>query len=371
VEAAREDVSHRRTEIPPAAVESNAAAHRLRLGLVLTSQYAGLATNRENGTDAAVTNHFLIRRAVFVIKADVSPVTSAVVAYNFAGSNFAAALINWEPSPRLAFDFGLRKVNLSYEEHAPSYEVKAMETSPVTRYFVESNNGRRLGAASYRIGVFVEGQENHLVWGAALTNPERIDDATLVSTSGNFTNNRIALWGNVGVTGKLREGEFVVGVGAASLPDQGGAGVAKLGKGYDLSLYNVYADMTAGRARLMGEYLMASVEAGKSAERRAAPTGYYFQPSFMLTDEVEAVARYSRLDTDGRGVNPSDAVRLAPGGEVMDILNEFYFGGNWYVKASNLKLSLGVLYAKSSGPLSGVPGSAKTYGVRSQMQVKF
>ena len=67
--------------------------------------------------------------------------------------------------------------------------LKSIERSGVTRYFVEANNGRRLGAASYRIGAFLDGKkeinkELNLVYSAAVTDPERSETFADASAAG-------------------------------------------------------------------------------------------------------------------------------------------------------------------------------------------
>jgi hypothetical protein len=371
LEEARADAMRSRDAARPPTLAAGKSTQRLSVGMLVVSQFAGFDAEVENGDDPAATNHVFMRRVVLRLKADLSAEWSALFAYNFAGPNFGAAIAEWKPGARLTFDFGLRKVNLGYESRAPSDDINAIEVSPVTRYFVEPNNGRRLGAASYRIGAFVDGRQGPVVYGAAVTNPERIDEIALVAGSGNGANNRPALWGNIGVTGEFSDGGYLAGVGGGFLPVQGGPGAAHRGEGHDLSLYTAYFKLDAGRFHLMAEYLMAQVEAGAALTRSATPRGFYIRPSFMITEKLEAVARYSFLDSDGRGVDLADAVRSAPGGGTMDQLSELYFGGNWYLNRNDLKFSLGALYAKSRNALNGDPAEAAVYGLRSQMQVNF
>src|SRR5213075_802723 len=105
--------------------------------------------------------------------------------------------------------------------------------------------------ASYRIGAFFDGKRDMsntvgLVYSAAITNPERNETFAGASGVGDNTNNKVALLGNVGITGKLAEnaGTWIAGVGYGFEPDQGGFGTANLGRGFDLSLYSAYFDMT-------------------------------------------------------------------------------------------------------------------------------
>lgn len=374
----RADLVRESAVIPAPAYAGGKSTDRLSVGMRLQAQYANLNTNIENAKNPAATNHFFVRRAYLTLKAGLGAEWGAVVTYDFAGNSYDDAILQWKPTTDLTFDFGLRKVNVAYEERASSGNIKAIERSSVTRYFVEANNGRRLGAASYRVGAFLDGKKEAigpngmtLVYSAAVTNPERAENFTLASSAGDGTNNKLAFWGNVGVTGKFANGTYLTGVGAGFLPDQGGSGTAGVGRGFDLSLYSVYADVTMGRFGLMTEYLYADVQGGVSATRDAKPAGFYFQPSYLITDSIEAVVRYAYLDTDGRGVNISDGIRSAPGGGTMNKLTEYYAGGSWYIKGNDLKFQLGFVYGKTKDTVLGAPAKAESYGIRSQLQTNF
>lgn len=363
---------------PISVVPGGRSTQRLSLGMRVQMQYAHLDTDIDGAAfGPAATNRAFLRRMYLTLKAELSENWGATVTYDFSTSAYDDAFFNWEASPELTFSFGLRKVNVAYEERASSGDIRALERSSVTRYFVESNNGRRLGAASYRVGAFLDGKTKlsstfGLVYSAAVTTPERNETFTLASSSGNGATNRPALWGSAGITGRLaNKGTWVAGVGTGFLPDQGGAGVANLGSGFDLNLYSVYLDVNAARFGFMAEYLTAQVEGGVSATRDATPRGFFVQPSLRLTDTIEAVVRYAWLDSDGRGVNLSDVVRSAPGGGTMNKSAEWYAGANWYLRGNDLKYQLGVVYAETTETVSGGPAEANTVGVRSQLQVTF
>jgi phosphate-selective porin len=343
----------------------------------LQAQFANLNTDIQNAPDPVATSHFFLRRAYLTLKAGLGAGWSTVFTYDFAGSSYDDAILEWKPTNDLTFDFGLRKVNLAFEERGSSGDIKSIERSPVTRYFVEANNGRRLGAASYRIGGFLDGKKDieggkyTFLYSAAVTNPERADTFTIASATGDNTSNNLAYFGNVGFSGKFTGGNYLVGVGAGFLPDQGGASNTNLGKGFDLTLYSVYSSLTYGKFGFRGEYLMAKVEGGLSATQDAKPSGYYLEPAYLITDKIEAVFRYSQLDTDHRGVNLSDGVRSAPGGGTMNKLTEYFVGGNWYIKSNDLKFQLGFVYGKTSDTVTGAAAEAKVYGIRSQLQTNF
>ena len=378
-EDVRADLIRDSNTIPAHAMGGGKSTDRLSVGMRLQTQYANLGTEiRGNPVNPVPTDHFYLRRAYLTLKAGVGGDWGAQFTYDFAGGSYDDAIIQWKPTSDLQFDFGLRKVNVAYEERASSGDIKAIERSTVTRYFVESNNGRRLGAASYRIGAFLDGKRElnsqvNFVYSAAVTSPERNEGGTAAAGAGDATSNHVAFWGNAGLAGKLaNNGTWIAGVGAGFEPDQGGFGTANLGKGFDLTLYSIYTNVTMGRFGFMGEYLTAKVERGSSfANTDATPKGFYLQPTFLVTDTVEAVVRYAYLDSDHRGVNLSDVVKAGPGGGVMNKVTEWYAGGNWYLRAADLKYQLGLVYAKSRDTLTGASAEAKSFGVRSQMQLQF
>jgi hypothetical protein len=374
----RLDLVRERSAAPVQAVAGGKSTERLSIGMRMQLQYAHLDTDVSGAAfDPAATNHAFLRRIYFLVKARLPGNWAASMTYDFAASAYDEANLEWRPSSDLTFNFGLRKVNVAYEERATSGHLKSIERSGVTRYFVEHNNGRRLGAASYRVGVFLDGSKKvtdavGFVYGAAVTNPERNDTFSLATSSGNGTNNKPALWANAGLTGRIADGgSWIAGAGIGHLPDQGGVGVANLGRGSDLTIYSIYADITAGRFGFMGEYLTAAIDHGASPSRDAMPAGFFLQPSFLVTETVEAVIRYQHLDTDGRGVQLADVVRSAPNAPTMDKFEGWFAGANWYLRGNDLKYQLGVAYGKTSDTVTGAPAEAKTVGVRSQMQMQF
>lgn len=371
------DVARESRAAPVTVVPNARTTQRLRIGMRTQVQYAHLDTDVPAAAfDPAPTNRPLLRRMYLTLRADVTESFSATVTYDFASNGYDDAFFAWRANPDLTFSFGLRKVNVAHEERASSGNIRGLERSSVTRYFVESNNGRRLGAASYRIGAFVDGRrrlnaDTNLVYSAAITNPERNENFSLASSAGDQTTNALALWANAGIAGTLAKGNWIAGVGIGHLPDQGGVGTAALGRGADLTLYSIYTEITAGRYNLLAEYLTADVERGVSATRDARPQGFVFQPGLYLLDNVEAVLRFAWLDSDGRGATLADVVRSAPSGGVMNEVIEWYAGVNWYVRGNDLKYQLGLVQAKSSGVINSGAPEATTFGVRSQLQVQF
>ncbi|MEO6875083.1 MAG: porin [Opitutaceae bacterium] len=343
----------------------------------IQSQYAGLSTNVDDATiQPNATGHFFLRRIYLGAKAEFGQGWSGNLNYDFASTSFDAAFIQWKQSDQFVLDMGFRKAPIGLEEwDTSSGSLKAIERSPITRYFVESNNGRRLGAGSYRTGVFVGGTNDGFFYNVAITNPERDEFSSLngnsdpgVQAGGTAANNNLAYWGNVGYKGKFTNGSYRFGTSVGMLPDQGGL---VLGKGDDLTVYSIYGVLTAGNLDLEGEYFGAKDDHGISASRDASPTGYWIQPAYKFTDKIEGVIRYSYVDSDGRGVNLSDGTRSAPSGGTMDKMSEWYFGGNYFFRGNDVKLQVGYIHAESKDTVTGAHAQAKADGLRSQIQVNF
>jgi len=338
-------------------------------------QYAGLGTAIDGAAaNPPSTEHFFLRRMYLGAKAELNGGFSGTFNYDFANASLDAAMITWKQSDALAIDVGFRKVPFVYDEFTSSSDIRAIERSPVTRYFVESNNGRRLGAGSYRTGVYLGGTQNGVFYNVAVTNPERDEFSSLTGNSdpgvqgaGTKANNNQSYWANLGYGDKFTGGNYKIGASVGYLPDQGGK---TLGAGDNLTVYGVYTDIQAGGFNFRGEYLWADNPHGVSATQDASPKGYYLQPTYRVGD-FEGVVRYSSLDSDGRGVDLSDGVRSAPASGTMNKLNEWFVGGNWYLRGNDVKWQLGYIHAESKDTITGGMAKAKTDGVRSQMQLNF
>ncbi len=352
-------------------ISGGKSTHSLSISGRLQVQYAGLSSD----ANVADTSHIFLRRLYFGAAAKLGAGWSANLVYDFAGENFDKAYIEYagylgDQLP-FAVDIGVRKVNFGMEEWTSSGSLDAIERSGATRYFVEGNNGRRLGAGSYRTGVFFEANPNArkqkstgFYWGAALTNPERTEGPGGASTAGNDSNNVFAYWADAGYSGLAGETSYRLGAAAGLLPDQGGKNPTE---GSDISLFNLYANIGNGPWAFQGEYLQASVDDGIGAGRDASPWGVWVQGTYDITEQFQFAARYSYTDSDGRGIKVSDGVRSAPASLTGDNLTEYYFGFNYYIVGSDLKLQFG--YVHGTAERGGVDESAN--GIRSQMQVNF
>jgi hypothetical protein len=345
------------------------ALKKLTLSGRFQVQYAGLSTDINGAAvQPPATNHFFLRRIYWGFKAELTDNWSGTFNYDFAGSTFDAAFVTWKQSDAFAVDVGFRKVPFVWDEFYTSSDIRAIERSPVTRYFVEGNNGRRLGAGSYRVGVYAGGTlPSGVFYSVAATDPERDESFSGVAGAGNRTTNSLAYWGNLGLANKFDGGSYRLGASIGFLPDQGGK---VLGAGDNLTVYGLYGELQSGGLFLRGEYVSSDNEHGASATRDAKSWGYYVMPCYKVGN-LEGVVRYSYLDSDGRGVDLGDGVRSAPSGGTMNKMSEWFIGGHYYFHGNDTKLQLGYIRAESKDTLAGGTAKATTEGVRSQLQLNF
>ena len=352
-------------------ISGGKSTHSLAISGRIQVQYAGLSSD----ANVADTSHLFMRRVYFGANAALGANWSANLNYDFAGENFDKAFVQYAGNLGgelpFALDIGIRKVNFGMEEWTSSGSLDAIERSGTTRYFVEGNNGRRLGAGSYRTGVFFDADPNArkqkatgLFWGAAITNPERTEGPAGASSAGNAVTNTLAYWADVGYSGLAGQTSYRIGAATGLLPDQGGKNPTE---GSDISLFNLYANIGNGPWKLAGEYLQASVDNGLAAGTDASPWGLWVQGSYALNEKFELVARYSFTDSDGRGIRVSDGVRSAPASLTGDNLTEHYLGLNLYLLGPDVKLQLG--YVHGTAERGAQDESAN--GLRSQLQVNF
>ena len=333
-------------------------------------QYAGLSTDIDGtSNDPAATNHFFLRRMYLGVTAQLSEGWTGNLNYDFAGSTFDAMFVEHKFNNMAVLDVGFRKVPFGLEEwYTSSSNLRAIERSPGTRYFVEGNNGRRLGAGSYRTGLFLGGKDDSgIFYNVAVTNPERDESASGVTSQGSSSNNNAAYWGNIGYTTKVSGGSLVLSGSVGLLPDQGGK---TLGAGNDLTVYNAFAEFTSGGFDLQLEYFGSSNDHGASPTKDSSSSAYSVQPAYRFGD-YELVGRYTYVDSDGRGVNLSDGIRSAPSGGTMDTMMEWFFGFNYYIRGNDVKWQIGYIHGESNDTVTGASAKASTDGVRSMMQVNF
>jgi phosphate-selective porin len=372
-------------KVPPApAAPTNAEVDTLRGKYLKRLQLYGFLQeqfyNGATSVDGAAynpnfySNRFFVRRAYFGLKAQLAEGWSGTIFYDFAASFFEQAFIEWKHSDLLAIDVGVRKVPFAFDETTSSRDLRAIERSAVTSYFVNANNNRRLGAGSIHVGLFAFGTKGDFSYTVAISNPERGEFAggggtpTVFDQRTTAKGNGFTYWARGAYGHKLKNGTWQVGVEGGYLPEQGGNTTAKTNG--SITEWGTYVDATLGGFNLQAEYMAASVNHGAVNGARAKPAGFWIQPSYRVGN-LEGTLRYSTLDSDHRGVDISDGIRAAPGGGTMNKLNEWYAGGSWYILGNDVKLQAGYIHAETRDTVAGAPAKAKSDGIRSQLLLNF
>jgi hypothetical protein len=260
----------------------------------------------------------------------------------------------------------------------------------VTRYWAESNNGRRLGFGARHVGlhysnkvVIGEGGPGTLAYGAAIVDAVQGYNSTGVNDYGYYGNVSFD-WKPLGTTIGINYGLTPSAAAATS------AVTALNGKIAMAEGFNPYFKYVTGDLTVVGEYIITALDAASGTVASATgvdrdPSGYNLTLAYKLSENLEAVARYSALDTDGRGQKASDGFRdvvtTGTSGSTYDKSNSIFLGLNYYFNKNNAKIQLGYEKAKLEGRISGygVNGSATVVGAdhadadifRLQAQVLF
>lgn len=365
------------SEKAPVIKPAGSSVQSLTISGRLHLQYDYLSLNDKSpAVNPAAVNQFLLRRVRLGAKADLGNGWSGFINTEFGDDNarLSDAIITRKFDDYGSATLGYQKVTFGFEENTSSSRIKAVERSLASRYWAEGFNNRRLGFGSRHVGIFWKGYVpglDGLSYGLELVNSQG---------GGSFSNlgvnNQMGYYWNVAYSGAFDQLKYKLGVNMGyqtELRDTAaGIGGATFG-------WNPYVELNYDRASLMAEVLGADIKDGKGpggTGGSATPIGFNVIPSYKITDELEAVFRYSHLRTNGRGINPSDGIRNSPNptaNPTFNVANSFYFGGNWYIKGNDIKLSAGYEYAQFSDRGAGFANKDKVddNAIRVRLQLLF
>ena len=363
------------------------AVKRLTFSGRMQTQYEGASYEQTTAgitTEARDTSTMLLRRMYLGVKADVGDGFSGELVYNFADSSSADvrnAADSGDGSVRAGafdkavftaetsfgkFDLGYQKVIFGYEENTSSSGLFTVERSMVTRYWAESENNRRLGLGARHVGVHYsnrhtlgEAGEGDLRYGISAVNARQGYNDVAVNDYGFYAFASFG-WKPTGLT---------VGVNAFENQRFENANTALGGaNGINPYLRWEFKDFT-----LVGEYITSEIESHTDAPGVATgtngtvgqvlrkPTGYNATAVYKLTEKLELVARYSVLDTDGRGIRVSDGfrdVQNAPlSSTTYNETDSVFVGMNYYFNKNNAKIQFGYERANLDGRLANWNGT--------------
>ena len=394
----REDadkVSKNETRI--SVVARNKDTKKIQLSGLVQTQYEWVDTRASAPVtrDAVSRNGFAARRLFLGIHGELGHGFTAGVVADFAASGPEhAKFLNdaW-----IAKDFdgeyikgrlmaGYNKVQFGYEENMSATALVGIERSVASRYFVDQakNGSGNVGFGSRYTGLFWKGEVRQiegLEYGFALTNSQNF--SLRPSADSNFDNS-LNMWANVlykgkaDIFGSLLAYKTGVNFGYGNGANPTFNGATQNGEIWGV---NPYLELQWQGLRLWSDFIITGIEHGRNnGTENATPFGFNiaFEYKFDI-GEFGAIApafRYSYLDTDGRGVRPSDGVFGASNPDPSGLYNNahtVYLGLNWYIIGNALKLQAGYEWARFEGsPASeSGPKKADANAFRMQMQVVF
>jgi len=374
------------------------AVKGLKLEGLIQTQFDAITTadKAAGASNPPSTDQFFIRRAYLGVLADLGNGWTGEVVFDFAaglktpggyqgnGSNasqnsFEKVIITKKVNELDgAVTAGYQKVNFTQEEYTSSAALKPIERSVVSRYFDESYKGdtsRRLGFADRHNGIFWDGKlrSTGLSYGVAITNGIQNSVAYGPSTGGSTSStyegglNRLGTWAYVSYVGNIgSDFGYKAGLNFGYSADGNSiqaSATSPLTQANSVWGYNPVLSLTYRKStQLDAEFIQARVTNGRetgatgTATELASPFGFTITPSYKINDNWELVARYSYLDTDGRGVAISDVVvngadpafaGSATAAPTFNDVQSYYLGLNWYpLGGTSIKFALGYEFSQ-------------------------
>ena len=380
-----------------------AGANRLTFSGRVQGQWEAAAYSETNvagvETQGVDLNNVLMRRLYLGAKADVGYGFSGELVWNFGDNSQGTSGVRAGAADKAVFtyegsigkfDIGYQKVQFGQEENTSSSGLYTVERSMVTRYWAESNNGRRLGFGARHVGlhysnkvVIGEGGPGTLAYGAAIVDAVQGYNSTSINDYGYYANVSFD-WKPLGTTIGINYGITPSGATSTS----GGLPTAVGGTLDKAEGINPYFKYVTGDLTVVGEYIITSLDASSTSSTNSGfldrdTSGYNLTLAYKLSENLEAVVRYSALDTDGRGQQVGDGFRdvvtTGTSGSTYDKSSSVFVGLNYYFNKNNAKIQVGYEKAKLEDKLgayvNGVPVITKEHAdadiFRVQAQVLF
>lgn len=357
-------------------------------------QYEWTNTRMSAGMGApssgASTSGFQIRRLFLELYADLGADWKAQIVMDFGRSDASHYIADTYVTKTFRYeyltgdlDLGYRRPIFAYEEYLSSCALPAIERSVATTYFTGGQNGRRLGLGGRYVGAFYWGDVQQLPglkYNVALVNsyndaPWGTNDA--YNTDDNIPNII------VGTEYVFKNDDWDIRAGVSGI--YGDKANKKMGAGTAKSMYGVnpYIQGRYGNFYFWGDFLGAVVADGKNVGgewRQASPYGLNASGEYRFDigtfGKLGVTARYTWLDTGGRGISTKDAMRHYPslsGDPAYNNVQAVYGGLNWYIRGDNLKLMLGYEWAQYSGTADDRHAAHRcdAQAFRTQLQIVF
>ncbi len=323
-------------------------------------------------TQAVDVSQAFMRRLYLGFKVDMGEGISGEVVNNFADNTLDKAIFTAENTYG-TFVLGYQKVQWGLEENTSSSKLLTVERSASNRFWNESAKNGRLGFGARHTGLhyankYAIDSAQTLEYGAAAVNAAQGQAASVGNDVGVYANliytykvtdtNKHSFGLN---WGSGRDTRTTAGVG-------NGAGVNQA----KIEGFNPYIKSQFDKLIVQAEYITTTNDAvtgsttGAAVERK--PTGFTVLAAYKFTEQLEGVARYSQLDTDGAGAQFGDLYRDASnlGATNYNKFDSVYVGVNYYFVDHNAKIMVGYEKAKASqrlGSAASVTGTSAFGGL--------
>ena len=343
---------------------------KLRLSSRMQLQYewtdsslvSGRGTNSNSGASS-----FLARRIFIQADADLGGGWTAQFGLDLARTQANCFLIDNYVAKSIEGEYidgtlylGYMKPQFIYEEVISSFELSAIERSPATMFWSGAASSTRMGVGNRYAGVRWNGNVRQipgLAYILSVTNSYQLSPTDGRSPSTKLIDNSLAYWFSASYTMKGKEEPWKIKIGAYSMYS------SSANRDNNSAIYSInpYVAGNWGNFNFWAEYIGSVVADGRVSaagnREQCSPYGINFCVEYLFDTEeygkIGPVFRYCWLDTDGRGITISDAVRQAPNvGTPFDHVQDFYAGINWYLNGNDLKIQLGYEYSQFSGSMS-------------------
>lgn len=359
----------------------------LRISGKMQSQYEYIYADCTDGAVAdssASVSKFIIRRMILTFNSDNKRDWGTQLSFDFILPNQMSVTYLWKRVDcnfvKGEFRFGYVKPNFCFEENMSPFKLYCVERSVATYYWGGPRKGsaRKLGFASFMTGAFWYGESREirgLKYAFAATNSDnyKVGYESISDGSDNAPN----VWASSSYATDIGGVKTTFGLNLGW-----GSAANKTGRYCATAMYgaNPYITLDWGALRTYAEFIITKADGAKCLDGSydsQLPFGlnYMVEYKFDIGEfgKIGPAFRFSYLDTDGRGVSPSDVIRQSvnvSGDTPYLRVKSFYFGLNWYIRGDNLKVQSGYEYAHFDGGVGGAHGLDVNW-FRTQVQVLF
>lgn len=408
-------------------VKAKAPVERLLITGYSQFTFAYIAPHDDALANPPSTSTFYLPNMIFGVSADLGSGWGTTIQANL-GAGFSSRNYIEKAYVAKAFEdigtikAGFQKAHFGLEQYTSSRYLPAADRSIATSYFTSSYSRigagvfplstgglgtTRLGLGARRMGVFWEGEipgVDGLEYFAEITQGYQ----NFAPPSNTGSQNQMGYSGGVQYGTEWDGGSVLFGVNGTYQPEGNSLSVnnavTRLNQSNAIAGVDPFIQLEVGDFRAIGEFLGAYVEHGRATGTSgptsitgyntddAYPLGANVFLTYLIGDTIEPVFRFSMIDSDQAGVNPSvvsrgpsfgGAVPGAAPGTASPVLSplgvgffnaaqSYYFGLNWYILGNDAKITAGYERIQFGGRwdgagFNGPDASEDAFRIRAQV----